>query len=175
MVNLSKHILNTTLIVSVLFISKLFAQNTVTMTDNPVAAMLDSLANQKVLEKALLKPVYPKVNKYKYAEDSVPRFEDFVYESRLAKLDANSPFDLVYNPHVKGFIELYAVRKRQLVSRVMGLSQLYYPMFEEVFDRHNIPLELKHLAVIESALNPIARSKCGATGLWQFMYPTGKM
>jgi membrane-bound lytic murein transglycosylase D len=175
MVNLSKHIFNTTLIVSVLFISKLFAQNTVTMTDNPVAAMLDSLANQKVLEKALLKPVYPKVNKYKYAEDSVPRFEDFVYESRLAKLDANSPFDLVYNPHVKGFIELYAVRKRQLVSRVMGLSQLYYPMFEEVFDRHNIPLELKHLAVIESALNPIARSKCGATGLWQFMYPTGKM
>lgn len=175
MINLSKHIFNTTLIVSVLFISKLFAQTTVTMTDNPVAAMLDSLANQKVLEKALLKPVYPKVNKYKYAEDSVPRFEDFVYESRLAKLDANSPFDLVYNPHVKGFIELYAVRKRQLVSRVMGLSQLYYPMFEEVFDRHNIPLELKHLAVIESALNPIARSKCGATGLWQFMYPTGKM
>jgi membrane-bound lytic murein transglycosylase D len=175
MINLSKHIFNTTLIVSVLFISKLFAQTTVTMTDNPVAAMLDSLANQKVLEKALLKPVYPKVNKYKYAEDSVPRFEDFVYESRLAKLDANSPFDLVYNPHVKGFIELYAVRKRQLVSRVMGLSQLYYPMLEEVFDRHNIPLELKHLAVIESALNPIARSKCGATGLWQFMYPTGKM
>lgn len=163
------------LLVSVLVTGSLFAQNSLTITDNPVAAMLDSLANQKVLEKALLKPVYPKVNKYKYAEDSVPRFEDFVYESRLAKLDATSPFDLVYNPHVKGFIELYAVRKRQLVSRMMGLSQLYYPMFEEVFDKHNIPLELKHLAVIESALNPNARSRCGATGLWQFMYPTGKM
>ena len=175
MLNILKHTFKITLTVSVLATSSLFAQNTLTMTDNPVAAMLDSLANQKVLEKALLKPVYPKVNKYKYAEDSVPRFEDFVYESRLAKLDANSPFDLVYNPHVKGFIELYAVRKRQLVSRMMGLSQLYYPMFEEVFDRYNIPLELKHLAVIESALNPIARSKCGATGLWQFMYPTGKM
>jgi membrane-bound lytic murein transglycosylase D len=161
--------------VSALATGSLFAQNTLTITDNPVAAMLDSLANQKVLEKALSKPVYPKVNKYKYAVDSVPRFEDFVYESRLAKLDANSPFDLVYNPHVKGFIELYAVRKRELVSRVMGLSQLYYPMFEEVFDKHNIPLELKHLAVIESALNPCARSRCGATGLWQFMYPTGKM
>ncbi len=160
---------------SALATGSLFAQNTLTITDNPVAAMLDSLANQKVLEKALSKPVYPKVNKYKYAVDSVPRFEDFVYESRLAKLDANSPFDLVYNPHVKGFIELYAVRKRELVSRVMGLSQLYYPMFEEVFDKHNIPLELKHLAVIESALNPCARSRCGATGLWQFMYPTGKM
>jgi membrane-bound lytic murein transglycosylase D len=170
-----KHTLQKALFVSVLATGSLFAQNALTITDNPVAAMLDSLANQKVLEKALAKPVYPKVNKYKYAEDSVPRFEDFVYESRLAKLDANSPFDLVYNPHVKGFIELYAVRKRELVSRMMGLSQLYYPMFEEVFDKHNIPLELKHLAVIESALNPNARSRCGATGLWQFMYPTGKM
>lgn len=163
------------LFASVLITGSLFAQNTLTITDNPVAAMLDSLANQKVLEKALLKPVYPKTNKYKFAPDSVPRCEDFVYESRLAKLDAVSPFDLVYNPHVKGFIELYAVRRRELVSRMMGLSQLYYPMFEEIFDKHNIPLELKHLAVIESALNPTARSRCGATGLWQFMYPTGKM
>lgn len=164
------------LLVSVLVTTGgLLAQSNLTITDNPVAAMLDSLANQKVLEKALLKPVYPKVNKYKYAADSVPRFEDFVYESRLAKLDANSPFDLVYNPHVKGFIDLYTVRRRELVSRMMGISQLYYPMFEEIFDKHNIPLELKHLAVIESALNPNARSKAGAVGLWQFMYPTGKM
>lgn len=163
------------IIFSIMASGSVFAQNTLTMTDNPVAAMLDSLANQKVLEKALAKPVYPKTNKFKYTADSVPKFEDFVYESRLAKLDANSPFDLVYNPHVKGFIELYAVRRRELVSRMMGLSQLYYPMFEEVFDKHNIPLELKHLAIIESALNPNARSRCGATGLWQFMYPTGKM
>lgn len=161
-------------LVLVLASGHLFAQ-TLTITDNPVAAMLDSLANQRILEKALAKPSYTKTNKYKYAEDSVPRFEDFVYESRLAKLDAGSPFDLVYNPHVKGFIELYAVRKRALVSRVLGLSQLYYPIFEEVFDKHNLPLELKHLAVIESALNPVARSRVGATGLWQFMYPTGKM
>jgi membrane-bound lytic murein transglycosylase D len=58
---------------------------------------------------------------------------------------------------------------------MMGVAQLYYPMFEEVFDRYNIPLELKHLAVIESALIPYARSRAGAMGLWQFMYPTGKM
>ena len=154
---------------------QLRSQNGLTIADNPVAAMLDSLANQKVLENALVKPIYPKINKFKYAEDSVPTFEDFVYENRLAKLDANSPFDLIFNPHVKGFIELYAIRKRTLVSRMMALSQYYYPVFEEIFDKHNIPLELKHLAVIESALNPNARSKCGATGLWQFMYPTGKM
>jgi membrane-bound lytic murein transglycosylase D len=58
---------------------------------------------------------------------------------------------------------------------MMGVAQLYYPMFEEVMDKYNIPLELKHLAVIESALIPYARSRAGATGLWQFMYPTGKM
>ncbi len=175
MIPLFKNMLPKAFYVFVLASGSLFAQNTLTMADNPVAAMLDSLANQNVLEKAFAKPVYPKNNKYKYSVDSVPRFEDFVYESRLAKLDANSPFDLVYNPHVKGFINLYTVRKRELVSRMMGLSQLYYPMFEEIFDKHNIPLELKHLAVIESALNPNARSRCGATGLWQFMYPTGKM
>ena len=142
-----KYSFKTSLIAVILIIGNtLFAQNGLTITDNPVAAMLDSLANQKILEKALARPIYPKTNKFKYAEDSVPRFEDFVYESRLAKLDANSPFDLVYNPHVKGFIELYAMRRRTLVSRMMGLSQLYYPMFEEIFDRHNIPLELKHLA-----------------------------
>ncbi len=143
--------------------------------DDPIAAMLDSLQTQKMFETAFSKPVFPKNNKYKYSIDSVPKFDDYTYQARLAKLDAVSPFDLVYNEHVKGFINLYAFRKRESVSRMMGVAQLYYPMFEEVLDRYNIPLELKHLAVIESALIPYARSRAGATGLWQFMYPTGKM
>lgn len=145
------------------------------MVDDPIAAMLDSLANMKVLEYAFQKPTFPKNNKYHFDPDSVPRYDDYTFEARLAKLDAVSPFDLVYNSHVRGFIDLYTIRRRSLVSRMMGLAQLYYPMFEEVFDRYNIPLELKHLAVIESALNPNARSKAGAQGLWQFMYPTGKL
>ena len=144
-------------------------------TDDPIAALLDSLANQKLFEKAFTKPVIPKNNKYNFAPDSVPRYDDYTFQARLAKLDVNSPFDLVYNEHVKGFINLYTVRKRESVSRMMGVAQLYYPMFEEVFDRYNIPLELKHLAVIESALIPYAKSRAGAMGLWQFMYPTGKM
>ncbi len=145
------------------------------MIDDPIAAMLDSLANQKVLEVTFAKPAFPKNNKYHFEADSIPRYDDYTFEARLAKLDAVSPFDLVYNSHVRGFIDLYTVRRRALVSRMMGLSQLYYPMFEEVLDRYNIPLELKHLAVIESALNPTARSRAGAQGLWQFMYPTGKL
>lgn len=151
------------------------AQVPVAGIDDPIAAMLDSLSTQKMFETAFSKPVFPKNNKYKFTEDSIPRYDDYTFQSRLAKLDALSPFDLIYNEHVKGFINLYSVRKRGSVSRMMGVAQLYYPMFEEVFDRYNIPLELKHLAVIESALIPYAKSRAGATGLWQFMYPTGKM
>ncbi len=152
----------------------LFQANAQTIADDPIAVMLDSLANKKVLDYAFSKPAFPKNNKYHFSEDSIPECDDFTFEARLAKLDGLSPFDLTYNSHVKGFINLY-LRKRVLVGRMLGLAQLYYPMFEEVFDRYNIPLELKHLAVIESALNPNARSRAGAQGLWQFMYPTGKM
>ncbi|MBS1646263.1 MAG: transglycosylase SLT domain-containing protein [Bacteroidetes bacterium] len=144
-----------------------------TMQDDPIAASLDSLATKKILDKLYAKPVSGK-NKLGYAPDSIPRFDDFVYENRLAKLDAASPFDLQYNATVRPYIDMY-IRRRALLSRIIGLSRLYYPMFEEVFDRYNIPLELKNLAVIESALNPLARSRAGAVGLWQFMYPTGKL
>jgi membrane-bound lytic murein transglycosylase D len=143
--------------------------------ENPIADMLDSLSTQKMFETAFSRPIFPKNNKYKFAEDSVPLYDDYTYQARLARLDVVSPFDLVYNEHVKGFINMYTVRKRESVSRMMGVAQLYYPMFEEVLDKYNIPLELKHLAVIESALIPYARSRAGAMGLWQFMYPTGKM
>ncbi len=160
--------------VILLFTTSKSQEPTLPLADDPIAAMLDSLANRKVLEYAFLKPTFPKNNKYKYSEDSIPYFDDNTYEARLAKLDAVSPFDLVYNPLVRGFIDMY-MRRRKMVSKMMGVAQLYYPMFEEVFDRYNIPLELKHLAVIESALNPNARSKAGAQGLWQFMYPTGKL
>jgi len=141
--------------------------------DDPIAAALDSLATKKVLDKLYAKPVSLK-NKFGYAPDSIPHFDDFVYENRLAKLDAASPFDLQFNATVKPYIEMY-IKRRVLLSRMLGLSQLYYPMFEEIFDKYNIPLELKNLAVIESALNPVARSRAGAMGLWQFMYPTGKL
>lgn len=151
------------------------AQEPVVFQDDPVAAMLDSLAHQKYLSKAVTKPAYPKHNKYKFAPDSIPTYDDFIYEARLAKLDINSPFDLQYNSAVKAYIEMYTLRKRELVERMMGISQLYFPMFEEVFDRYQIPLELKYLAIVESALNPVAKSRAGAVGLWQFMYGTGKM
>src|SRR5690606_36776205 len=60
-------------------------------------------------------------------------------------------------------------------ERLMGRSEYYFPMFEQELDKHNLPLELKNLAIVESALNRLSQSRVGATGRWQFMYPTGKM
>jgi membrane-bound lytic murein transglycosylase D len=86
-----------------------------------------------------------------------------------------SPFEFVFNQQVKHFIDFYAVRKRNLTSRMLGLAELYFPLFEEQLDNYGVPLELKFLPIIESALNPIAKSRVGASGLWQFMLGTGKL
>jgi membrane-bound lytic murein transglycosylase D len=143
--------------------------------DDPIASVLDSLYKLDLFEKGYARINYSKNTKYQFSKDSIPRYDERTYEERLAKLDAESPFDLQYNSIVKGYIDMYTIRKRELVSRMMALSQLYFPMFEEQLDKFNLPLELKYLAICESALNPLARSRVGATGLWQFMYPTGKM
>lgn len=105
--------------------------------------------------------------------DSIPVFSDSVYAYRLSLLP--SPIALDYNDIVKRYIDMYLVQKRSQVSKMVGLSALYMPIFEEVLDKYDLPLELKYLPVIESALNPHAVSRVGATGLWQFMYPTGRL
>lgn len=143
-----------------------------TFPDDPIAAMLDSLSRLKFFDK----PAYKASgNKFGFEADAVPIYADSVYAKRLAKLDSESPFDLVYNNAVRSYIDLYAVRRRAMVERMLGMSELYFPMIEEILDRKKIPLELKYLAIVESALNPNARSRAGAVGLWQFMYGTGKM
>ena len=142
--------------------------------DNPIVAALDSLALLKCFEQSTI--VSNKdLNIYNYAAGYVPVFSDSVYTLRIAKLNAKSPFGLVYNQDVKDFIDLYAVKKRQMTCRILGLAQYYFPLFEEYLDKYHIPLEMKYLAVVESALNPVAKSPAGANGLWQFIYSTGKM
>jgi membrane-bound lytic murein transglycosylase D len=116
-----------------------------------------------------------KLNIYNYPSDSVPDFPESVYRSRMMKINQKTPFKLDYNEYVRAYINLYAFRKRNITARVLGLAEYYFPMFEEVLAKYNIPLELKYLAIIESALNPNAKSKAGAMGLWQFMYRTGQM
>ena len=145
----------------------------VLIEDDPIVGMLDSIAHLKYFEASKTQQTTP--NKYGFAPNFVPTYSDSVYAARIAKLDAKSPFDLQYNQAVKKYIDLYAIRKREQVSRMLGLAELYFPMFEEKLDKYNIPLEMKYLAIVESAMNPRAKSRCGAMGLWQFMYGTGKM
>ena len=80
--------------------------------------------------------------------------------------------EMPYNSVVRSYIDMYTQRRKQLVENMLGLSHYYMPIFEEALDRYDMPMELKYLPVIESALNPVAVSRVGATGLWQFMLPT---
>lgn len=115
------------------------------------------------------------LNAYNYSPEAIPAFPTDLVQARMNVLDKNTPFNLTYNNTVQGFIDLYAVRRRDITSKVLGMSQLYFPMIEEKLAKHGIPLEMKYLAIVESALNPTAISKAGAGGLWQFMVSTGKM
>lgn len=108
-----------------------------------------------------------------YDREAAVLFDDSTYIKRLYALPTH--MELAYNDIVKRFIEMYADRRRGQVSYMLGQGRYYFPMFEEELDKQGLPLELKYLPVIESALNPIARSRVGATGLWQFMPGTGKM
>lgn len=103
----------------------------------------------------------------------LPVCSDSLYLARIDSL--HSAIQLSYNDIVRNHIELYTVKKRQQVATMLGLSEYYFPIFEEVLAANCMPLELKYLPVIESALNPVAKSRARACGLWQFMYPTGKM
>lgn len=97
-----------------------------------------------------------------------------VLKERLKKLNEKTPFNVEYNPVLEQVIKSFLKNRRSSLERLMSLSDYYFPMFEQEMSNQKIPLEIKYLAIIESALNPKARSRAGATGLWQFMYATGK-
>ena len=107
--------------------------------------------------------------------DSIPAFPDMVYEYRFASLAKKTPLDLEYNALVRKYIEIYTIDRRADVSKILGLSKLYFPIFENYLDKYDLPLELKYLSVVESSLNPLAKSSSGAIGLWQFLFHSGQM
>ena len=104
----------------------------------------------------------------------VPELDEELIRTRMAVLDAETPLDLAWNALVHSRIAFYSSKRRNHLGEMLGRKDFYFPMFEEALDRYDMPLELKYLPIVESALNPVARSRVGATGLWQFMYATGK-
>ncbi len=145
------------------------------ISDSPLVHALDSLAYVKFYKRGFLLLDTASIKNSKFKPGQIPTYPDSVYAKRIAALNLQTPIELVYNKPVKAFIHLYADKRRLLTEKILGLSEIYFPMIEQVLDRFNLPLELKYLAVVESALNPAAGSNKGAKGLWQFMYGTGKV
>ena len=104
---------------------------------------------------------------------SNPNISDSVYIDRLQRIPAI--IEMPYNDIIKKFIDQYTTKLRETVSFMLSANNLYMPIFEEALEIYGLPLELRYLPVIESALNPNAVSRQGATGLWQFMLKTGKI
>lgn len=96
-------------------------------------------------------------------------------EYRLAEINRTSPMEFRYHERVERYVKLYLQERRDQVERMLGLSDLYFPLFRETLDRYRLPLELVYVAVVESALNPLAVSRSGAVGLWQFKLNTAEM
>ncbi|WP_444821120.1 transglycosylase SLT domain-containing protein [Thermophagus sp. OGC60D27] len=104
--------------------------------------------------------------------NSVP---SYLVKSRLEKLDLQTPVSLQYNQYVQAYIDVYTKKRPEHLARILSRARLYFPLFEEYLDKYGLPLELKYLAVIESALDPKAKSSSGAYGLWQFLYQASRM
>jgi membrane-bound lytic murein transglycosylase D len=97
-----------------------------------------------------------------------------LFKERLRLLDEKSPFNIEYNTQLENLVKNFLKNRKRSYERLMGLSQYYFPLFEEAMSRYDVPLEIKYLAIVESALRSNAVSRVGATGLWQFMFETGK-
>lgn len=124
--------------------------------------------NEKLLNERFAKSEYASSS-----AASASLVADEVYERRLKSLP--SAVELTYNQQVRNHIIYYLDRMHRSVGVMLGLSKYYFPLFEDILDKHGVPTDLKYLVMIESAFNPKAVSRAGATGLWQFMYATGRM
>jgi membrane-bound lytic murein transglycosylase D len=115
---------------------------------------------------------FSKTDDYCHDDESNVYFTDDVVRTRLERLPHVIP--MTFNNLVRNSINLYTERRRSLIRYMLGMADYYFPLIEQILDEHNLPLELKYLAIVESALNPTAVSRVGASGFWQFMLPTGK-
>ncbi|WP_432264658.1 LysM peptidoglycan-binding domain-containing protein [Autumnicola psychrophila] len=149
--------------------------STVALKDLPRARKIDSIWKQELTNSDLFETMHKSVLEQDYSEVVYTELPTDTLKARLKNLNARTPFNIEYNPSLESVIKSYLKRNKHAMERLMALSDYYFPLFEQELDRYDIPLEIKYLAIVESALNPRARSRVGATGLWQFMFPTGKM
>jgi membrane-bound lytic murein transglycosylase D len=113
------------------------------------------------------------LSKLKDVDSSSIVHSDSLVALRVKEMGTVIPIS--YNEYVKPYINLYVIKRQRSSAALLGLAQYYYPIMQEIFDKYGVPEELIYLTIIESGLNPTAVSRAGATGIWQFMYATGKM
>ena len=136
-------------------------------------ANLDSMLNLWYVDKYVNEEKLLLRDSIVFADSLFPDFPDSIYIDRISKIP--TAVNLTYNEIVKRFIEVYTMKRRNTVEVMLGLSDYYFPVFDEIFDYYGVPNELKYMSIIESALNPRAYSRARAVGLWQFMYGTGRI
>ncbi|MCL2289403.1 MAG: transglycosylase SLT domain-containing protein [Bacteroidetes bacterium] len=166
--------------ICLLFTTTIFAQEDQQNSINSLELQIDEAFQEKMLKEmdALLDLWYIKKQMGSMNagmlndNNSGDCLIDSVVRSRLENLTTVIP--LTYNYDIRNKIELYVCKRKRSSSIILGLSQYYYPWMREIFDKHGVPEELIYLTIVESALNPTAVSRAGATGIWQFMYRTGK-
>ena len=144
------------------------------LEDHKEASDLDEKWLDELYSSSLYDTIYKSVRELKFDSIYYPDLPTDTLKKRLALLNAKTPFNIEYNPSLESVIKSYLKNRKETLERLMALSAYYFPMFEGELDNHDIPLEVKYLAIVESALKPRAKSRVGATGLWQFMFATGK-
>lgn len=155
-------------------LSEELVMDTLVEPDDPFLVYLDSLMMDSYLNHFCFSTDIDILNVHDYPEEHIPTFSANEMKLRMKLIDDLTPISLDYNKTTQKFIELYSVRNKATTGRMLGKAQMYFPMFDQLFDQYDIPYELKYLAIVESALNPEAVSPAGAAGLWQFMNATGK-
>ena len=145
-----------------------------TFEKDDIAACVDSLWMKELTNIDLYNDLSTSIKHINIDEKVDYELPTELLKSRLAAMDAKSPFNIEYNQGLENIIKSFLKNRKKSFERLMAISEYYFPMFEEAMAKQNVPLEIKYLAVVESALNPKAVSRVGATGLWQFMYHTGK-
>ena len=145
-----------------------------TFVTDEMASCVDSLWMKELTNLDLYNDISNEIENINIDEKVDYELPTELLKSRLEAMNAKSPFRIEYNESLENVIRSFLKYRKKSFERLMAISDYYFPMFEEAFALKNVPLEIKYLAVVESALNPRAISRVGATGLWQFMYQTGK-
>jgi membrane-bound lytic murein transglycosylase D len=146
----------------------------VVLKDLPNVKRMDSLWFKELYQPVL----FDSINALKTNLDSLSsniELDSIDLKKKLSLLNQKTQLDIVYHPALERTIKAFLKNRKKSLGRLFGMAEYYFPIFEEKLAKYDIPLEMKYLAIVESALNPRALSRAGAGGLWQFMYSTGKV